>query len=133
MTGFRFTLRFRADNEAERRAAEHLKSLKHGEQNRFLVGAVLSALGNNTVASPDCVRQIIREELPSRDSVYALMKRCGMPLTPEDLGLSRKDTVDALLGSREIRDKYLTSSLLWDLGLLDETAERLGGFPIAGR
>ena len=73
------------------------------------------------------IRQIIREELPSRDSVYALMKRCGMPLTPEDLGLSRKDTVDALLGSREIRDKYLTSSLLWDLGLLDETAERLGG------
>ena len=63
MNGFRFTLRFRADNEAERRAAEYLRSLKHGEQNRFLVGAVLSALGNNTVASPDCVRQIIREEL----------------------------------------------------------------------
>ena len=63
MNGFRFTLRFRADNEAERRAAEFLKSLKHGEQNRFLVGAVLSALGENTAASPECVRQIIREEL----------------------------------------------------------------------
>ncbi len=63
MNGFRFTLRFRADNEAERRAAEHLKSLKHGEQNRFLVGAVLSALGENTAASPECVRQIIREEI----------------------------------------------------------------------
>ena len=63
MNGFRFTLRFRADNEAERRAAEYLKSLKYGEQNRFLVGAVLSALGENTAASPECVRQIIREEL----------------------------------------------------------------------
>ena len=63
MTGFRFTLRFRADNEAERRAAEHLKSLKHGEQNRFLVGAVLSSLGENTAASPVSIRQIIREEL----------------------------------------------------------------------
>ena len=63
MNGFRFTLRFRADNEAERRAAEFLKSLKHGEQNRFLVGAVLSVLGENTAASPECVRQIIREEL----------------------------------------------------------------------
>ena len=65
MNGFRFTLRFRADNEAERRAAEYLKSLKHGEQNRFLVGAVLSVLGENTAASPECVRQIVREELAS--------------------------------------------------------------------
>ena len=71
------------------------------------------------------IRQIIREELPSRETVYALMKRCGMPLTPADLGLTRKDTLDALFGSREIRDKYLTSSLLWDLGLLEETADRL--------
>lgn len=63
MNGLRFTLRFRADNEAERRAAEYLKSLKHGEQNRFLVGAVLSALGENSTASPECIRQIIREEL----------------------------------------------------------------------
>ena len=65
MNGFRFTLRFRADNEDERHAAEYLKSLKHGEQNRFLVGAVLSALRENTAASPECVRQIIREELAS--------------------------------------------------------------------
>ena len=63
MNGFRFTLRFRADNEAEHRAAEYLRSLKHGEQNRFLVGAVLSALGENTAASPVSIRQIIREEL----------------------------------------------------------------------
>ena len=26
---------------------------------------------------------------------------------------------------REIRDKYLTSSLLWDIGLLDEAAEKI--------
>ena len=63
MNGFRFTLRFRADNEAERHAAEYLKSRKHGEQNRFLVGAVLSALRENTTASPESIRQIIREEL----------------------------------------------------------------------
>ena len=71
------------------------------------------------------IRQIIREELPPRERVYALMHGCGMPLTPADLGLTRKDMLDALLGSREIRDKYLTSSLLWDLGLLEETAEKL--------
>ena len=53
------------------------------------------------------------------------MKRCGMPLAPKDLGLSSRDTLDAFYGSREIRDKYLTSSLLWDLGLMDETAEKM--------
>ena len=73
----------------------------------------------------DEIQRIIREELPPRERVYALMQGCGMPLTPADLGLTRKDMLDALLGSREIRDKYLTSSLLWDLGLLEETAEKL--------
>ncbi|MBR1584107.1 MAG: sn-glycerol-1-phosphate dehydrogenase [Clostridia bacterium] len=77
------------------------------------------------VAHWDEIRRIIREELPTRDQVYGLMAACGMPLTPKDLHLTRKDTIDALKGSREIRDKYLTSSLLWDLGLLGETAEKL--------
>jgi len=71
------------------------------------------------------IRQIIKEELPPRQDIYALMQRCGMPLTPDDLHLTHQETVDALLGSREIRDKYLTSSLLWDLGLLSETAQKL--------
>ena len=70
MNGLRFTVRFRADNEAERRAAEHLKSLRHGEQNRFLVRAVLSAIGDNPAATPECVRQIVREELASALSAF---------------------------------------------------------------
>lgn len=71
------------------------------------------------------IRGIIAEELPTLAEVRGLMARCGLPLTPADLGLSAQDTVDALLGSRDIRDKYLTSSLLWDLGLLEEAASRL--------
>ena len=63
MNSLRFTVRFRTDIENERRAAEHLKSLKHGEQNRFLVGAVLSALGNEIAPSPENIRLILREEL----------------------------------------------------------------------
>ena len=71
------------------------------------------------------IRQIIREELPPREEIRQLMESCGMPMTPGDLHLTRQDTIDALKGSREIRDKYLTSSLLWDLGLLGETARQL--------
>ena len=53
------------------------------------------------------------------------MSSCGMALRPADLGLTAQDTVDAFLGSRDIRDKYLTSSLLWDLGLTEKTADAL--------
>ena len=74
------------------------------------------------------IRNIIRAELPSRDWLLALMKRCGMPVFPADLGISMRDTLDAFIGSREIRDKYLTSSLLWDMGLSEETAEKLEAF-----
>ena len=63
-----------------------------------------------------------------RDRILELMKRCGMPIYPADLGISMRDTLDAFIGSREIRDKYLTSSLLWDMGLMEETAQRLEAF-----
>ena len=79
MNGLRFTVRFRADQEEECRAAEYLKSLKHGDQNRFLVEAVLSVLKIGTAASPDGIRQIIREELASALSAAALT----MPATAE--------------------------------------------------
>ena len=36
----------------------------------------------------------------------------------KDLGISPTLAMDALLCSRDIRDKYTTSALLWDLGLL---------------
>ncbi len=74
------------------------------------------------------IRDIIRAELPSREWILELMKRCGMPVYPADLGISMRDTLDAFIGSREIRDKYLTSSLLWDMGLTEETAEKLEAF-----
>lgn len=88
MNSLRFTVRFRADDEVERRAAEYLKSLKQGKQNRFLVGAVLSALTENTAASPECVRQIIREELAAALS--------GMEFTTTQKNPAAADTQDDL-------------------------------------
>lgn len=66
----------------------------------------------------DDILQIISEELPPTEAIEALMKRLGMPLTPNDIGVDRQDTRDALDGSRDIRDKYLTSTMLWDIGML---------------
>ena len=41
-------------------------------------------------------------------------------LKSSEIGYSEQDKQDALIGSREVRNKYVTSSLLWDLGLLYE-------------
>jgi len=63
---------------------------------------------------------IMNEELPATAEIEALMKSLEMPMQPEDIGFDRQDTVDAFRASRDTRKKYLTSSLLWDLGLLYE-------------
>ena len=46
------------------------------------------------------------------------MASLGMPMIPSDIDVSDQDTRDAMHGSRDIRDKYLSSTMLWDMGLL---------------
>ena len=61
---------------------------------------------------------MIDEELPETAKIEALMRDLGMPMEPEDIGIDRQDTVDAFRASRDTRKKYLTSSMLWDMGEL---------------
>ena len=77
------------------------------------------------VANWPKIRQAMKEELPARQEIIDLMRRLKMPVTPADLGLTRKDTQDALTGSRDLRDKYLVSSLMWDIGLLEDAVEHI--------
>ena len=69
-------------------------------------------------ATWDEIRAIMEAELPDTAHIVALMEKTGMPIRPADIGESEQDVLDAFRCSRDIRDKYLTSSLLWDLGLL---------------
>lgn len=73
----------------------------------------------------DDIRSIIDEELPDEEQLFAVMRNLGMPMLPADIGIDAQDTRDAFVHSRDIRDRYLTSSLLWDLGLMDEFAQQL--------
>lgn len=66
------------------------------------------------------IQTIMQEELPTLEKLESMMRKLGMPVTPDDLNISVEDTMDAYICSRDIRDKYLTSSMLWDLGLLTE-------------
>ncbi len=73
-----------------------------------------------TLAHWEEILAIIQEELPPAKEVEQLMQGLGMPTRPRDIGVSDADAYAALIGSRDVRDKYLTSSLLWDLGVLRE-------------
>jgi glycerol-1-phosphate dehydrogenase [NAD(P)+] len=72
----------------------------------------------------DIVRSVV-EELPDADATIARLKSLYVPTTPQEIGFSHEDTIDAFVASREIRNKYLVSSLLWDIGLLDEFTQYL--------
>lgn len=64
------------------------------------------------------LQKIMEEELPSLSDIAHLMREAKMPMQPEELGWQRQDVLDAFFYSRNTRDKYLTSSLLWDMGEL---------------
>jgi len=71
------------------------------------------------------ILKIIEEELPETAKIDKLMRDLGMPRVPADLGISEADAKDAFTGAREIRDKYLSCSMLWDMGLTNEARERI--------
>ncbi len=64
------------------------------------------------------ILRIVEEEMPPYSELLQLFQKFQLPQQAQDLGLSDKDAHDALIASREVRNKYVTSSLLWDLGLL---------------
>ena len=65
------------------------------------------------------IRPKIKMTLSQLVTAYA-MAATGMPMTPADIHVPEKDVIDAYIGSRDIRDKYLCCSLIWDLGLTDD-------------
>ena len=80
---------------------------------------------NNLVNHWDEILKIIDEELPDYDTLYQTMAKTGMPMRPSEIDVPMDDVVNAFIGARDIRDKYLSCSFLWDLGLTDEFAEYL--------
>jgi glycerol-1-phosphate dehydrogenase [NAD(P)+] len=68
---------------------------------------------------------MMEEELPATGEILSKMKALNMPHAPIDLGIDLDETRKAFIGSRVIRDKYLTSTLIWDLGLTQQFADLL--------
>lgn len=64
MSDYRINVRFHNDVPTERKAAEHLKTLKKS-RNKFIVDAVIAYINNETSDSVllENIRQIFREEV----------------------------------------------------------------------
>jgi len=73
----------------------------------------------NILGHWDAIQSILKEELPALASLEALMRKTGVPVLPEEIGVTSQDVQDAYVHSRDIRNKYITSSLVWDLGLIE--------------
>ena len=66
----------------------------------------------------DKLVKIMDEELPSAARIAEIMDSAGLPKTLEQAGLSC-DVKKAFAATRDIRDKYVLTGLLWDIGELN--------------
>ena len=64
------------------------------------------------------VCQIISEEIPPKKDIEKILDIIGAPKTVEELGIEC-DLFLTLKATKDIRDKYVLSRLLWDLGIID--------------
>ena len=65
------------------------------------------------------------DTLPSYGEISSLLRSLGAPVSPEDIGIPESETAVCFKATKDIRDKYILSSLAFDLGLLDQLAEKI--------
>jgi len=73
----------------------------------------------------DEILATVREEIPAPEVLDDLFRKIEMPSLPSQVGATDVDTPDAFLFTGDIRDKYVLSRLLWDLGLEEEFADTI--------
>ena len=60
--------------------------------------------------------KIIKEEIPPQNKIEEILQSIGAPTTLEDIEIDC-DLSLTLKATKDIRDKYVLSRLLWDLGI----------------
>ncbi|MBO5322715.1 MAG: sn-glycerol-1-phosphate dehydrogenase [Oscillospiraceae bacterium] len=73
------------------------------------------------------ILQIIDQEIPALDFVLNALIAVDAPTLPSEIGIRDEEVRGAFLTAKDIRDKYVGTRLLWDLGCLEEVADQLFG------
>ncbi len=127
----------RPDPEQARAHAESFDKAAHFEMLRRLLGRGAEAMicldsreqkyalpGHKKrletiISNWDKILGIISAELPPSARLEQLMKAVGLPTDPAELGLDG-DIKSVFSATKDIRDKYVLSRLVFDLGLEDD-------------
>lgn len=78
---------------------------------------------DNIIRRWDDILTVIREELPSSDSIRELLISIGAPVSSAEFGIPERENALTFKMTKDIRDKYILSTLMFDMGILDETAD----------
>ena len=65
------------------------------------------------------IMEIVRQELPAAAEIEGLLDTIGAPKTLADIGVDASLSI-LFRATKDIRDKYVLSRLLWDIGILEE-------------
>ncbi len=99
-------------------AAESREQKYNAEKHAVRLDLIISQWGK--------LLEIMKEELPPVSAIERLLKTIGCPSMPAEIGISNDLLPMTFKASKDIRDKYVLSRLLWDLGILEEVANKLG-------
>lgn len=73
----------------------------------------------------EAIVQIIRQEIPSAETVEKLLDTLQIPKDPGVIGVDRQCLRQTFRATKDIRDKYVLSRLAWDLGILEDLCQLL--------
>ena len=73
----------------------------------------------------DTIINIIEQELPSAAELSRIMEVIGIRSDLSAIGVDAECAKLTFKATKDIRDKYVLSRLAWDLGILEELAEKL--------
>ncbi|WP_160561245.1 sn-glycerol-1-phosphate dehydrogenase [Parablautia muri] len=62
---------------------------------------------------------------PKASEIYDVLEKMGAAKVPADVGICREYVYDSIRFGKELRDRYTILQLMWDIGELDEAAEKL--------
>jgi len=73
----------------------------------------------------DEIVKIIETDLPDLNQLRNQLQTAGAPISAQEIGISPEILKRTFLTTKDLRNKYMASSLLWDMGLLEAAADEL--------